>query len=299
MPGIDHYAKANEMAAQMLQAQSGGSDGDTLTPEQQQAAIQQGEQQAAADLAAQGAESPAAPATEPTVPPDPAAPAAPAASAAPVAPAPDPNAAILAQLGFNDVGSMATKFKENAQALSAALTQLDQMAALEKALENEDDLDPKDPRYEIKKAMREEYGPLYENMKNDIRNRSVRDAWVKDAEGLADLGEIESEVNEYVMAHPELSMDKGGLKTAYHAVRSGKYRSPEKLLSDPEFQKQAAANPVISEAVIKAYLTKIAAAGESLPKSIDGSGGTPLTGKAAPVKNTNQAYEAAKKMLGM
>ena len=57
------------------------------------------------------------------------------------------------------------------------------------------------------------------------------------------------EIAEYILAHPEYSIEEDGLERAYNAVRAAKYRSDEELLGDPESVKRLAADPRVKNAV--------------------------------------------------
>ena len=89
------------------------------------------------------------------------------------------------------------------------------------------------------------------------------------------------------------------LRRAYDGVRSRKYRSEEQLFADKDFIERAASNEKVKEAVIQAYLTQAARNGESVPASIAGGGGVPLTGKKQPPNSMQQAKDGLARMLGM
>ena len=271
-----------------LQSQGGGP-GVEISPEQQQAAIDAGAQQAQADTQGQPADAGA-----------PAAPQQPAAPEAPAQPQVDPSAEALASVGFQSVDELIQAFVQQGQAASQMQTQLRQLAGLQKAMENTDELDPKDPQYELRKAIRETIGPLAEEMTAQARNRAVQGAWAEAAKGFPDIGEMDKDIAAYLAENPDLSIDPSGLQQAYHAVRSKKYIPEGKMLEDPKFIEKAAANPAIRDAVIKSYLSALQR-GDAVPPSVGGGGGgsVPLTGPKEGPKTMDDAKSRMKAFLGV
>lgn len=212
--------------------------------------------------------------------------------------APDPDAQMLQELGFESVSQLVDAFRRVAASEIQMKDTLTQMLALQKAQQNEEELDPNDPSYTVKKAIREEMAPLYEKMKDDTRNRLVRDAWGKSAAGMSDLNDFMPDISEIFKANPDLAVSEDGLQRAYDSVRSKKYRSKEQLLDDPEFIKEAAKNDKIKNAVLEAHLGEIARNGDVIPASIDEGGGVPLTGKKKSVSGLDQAKSQLLKILG-
>lgn len=247
-----------------------------LTPEAQQQAYEQGAQMAQADAqvqAEQGAD-------------------APAQQGQPVA------SQAYAQLGFGSVDELAAAYQQLSQKHEMSMQQLGQLVALQKAVENEDELNPNAPDYAIKRAIREEMAPLYEKMRDDARNKLVQDAWGKSALEMPDLQEFMADIAAYLKEQPELAVREEGLRRAYDTVRSRKYKSEATMMNDPEFIARAAGNEKIKKAVLEAHLGEIARNGDSLPAGIDEGGGTPLTGKKKTPSSMDQAKAGLIAMLG-
>ncbi len=92
------------------------------------------------------------------------------------------------------------------------------------------------------------------------------------AGSLRDLEALLPEIAEYILAHPEYSIEEDGLERAYNAVRAAKYRSDEELLGDPESVKRLASDPRVKNAVLVAHLAETYRAGRDLPAFISGGG---------------------------
>ena len=222
-----------------------------------------------------------------------------AAAAAPAEPAPDPNAAILAEHGFNSVEEMANAFKEVTAQSGQWKDMLSQLLAFQQALDNQSEVEPEDPLNTVKKAVREEMSPIYEKLQREAQNKIVQEAWGKDAKNMPDLTDMMPEITAFIQEHPELAIANDGLSRAYHSVRSAKYKPESKMLEDADFIKRMASNEKVKDAVIKEYLAAAAKNGEGVPTSISGGGSVPLTGKKQPPNSMDQAKKGLAQMLGM
>ena len=270
-----------EALEQFRQGLAADDNQQQLSEDQQQAALDEGAAMAQADQNAEGAD---------------ASQAAPDAPVEPAQPASDPNAEALSSVGFGSVQELVDAFTQKSEEFDAVKETLDKLLAFEKAVGNENDLDPGDPNYEIKSAVRKELEPALAPIRADARNRMVQLAWGKDAKTMPDLESLNAEIGEYLQKNPKLSLDDDGLRRAYDAVRSSKYRPEDDLLADPEFQKRAISNEAIKKAIIEAHLAEVAKNGD-LPASISSGGASPLTGKRDSVKTISDASKKALAML--
>ena len=213
-------------------------------------------------------------------------------------PAPDPNAAILEEIGVKDVGELARLYKELSGQTEEYKGMLSQLLAFQQALDNKSELEPDDPLNTVKKAVREEMAPIYEKLQREAQNKIVQAAWGKDAKNMPDLMDMMPEITAFIQENPELSVSNDGLRRAYEGVRSKNYKSEKQLFEDAKFIERAAANPKIKDAVIKEYLMTAAKSGEGIPNSIGGGGNVPLTGKKEPPSSMDQAKKALLQKLG-
>lgn len=261
-----------------------------LTPEQ--------EAEFMSKLGAPSEEQPS-PEAQPPVEDNPASAPVDAAAAAPATPAVDPNAAILAEHGFNSLEEMANAFKEITGQSNQYKEMLSQILAFQQALDNQSEIEPDDPLNTVKKAVREEMAPIYEKMQREAQNKLVQEAWGNDAKNMPGLTDMMPEITAFIQEHPELAIANDGLSRAYHTVRSRKYKPESEMLEDKEFIKRMASNDKIKDAVIKEYLAAAAKNGEGVPPSIGGGGNVPLTGKKQPPNSMDQAKKGLAQMLGM
>lgn len=246
-----------------LESQGGVPDDGALTPEQQQEAIQEGAQMAAAD-----AQNGALPAAD-----------APAGNDAAAQQA-NADAQALSQLGFGSIDELINAYRETNRKVGEMQDMLTEIAAVQQALDNEEQLDPNDPDARFKQIVRDQMKPLLDSKKADARNRLVQEKWQSsEAARAADLSDLMPDIQAYLKANPRYAVDEDGLQRAYDAVRSKKYVSKETLMNDPEFLKQVVGNEQVQNAVIEGYLQKIARNGEAAPQTITDGGSTPLTAK--------------------
>jgi hypothetical protein len=253
-----------------------------LTPEQQQAAIQQGADMAAQDLASAGATPPAG------------APVAPVDSGAAGGLSPE----IMEEFGVSSIEELVAALREASGKSGEYKQMLTDLLAFSKAKNNQQQLDPSDPMHSVKAAIREEMGPVLDELGRKAKNKIVQDAWGEAAKEMPDLMDLQGDIAEYIKKYPELAVDENGLRRAYDGVRSQKYRSEDALLDDDEFVKKAAANEKVKNAVLSAHLNEIARNGEPTPPSIGEVGGTPLAGAKAAPDNMEKAKRGLLSMLG-
>lgn len=280
--------KPEDVQAFMANLPQGGGPEEDIPPVQQDQAMQEGAAMAEADIAAQEADASGAPG-EP-IEGQPPAPAAPAAPAAPVVPE------AVTALGFSTPEDMAAAYEQLSQQTQEMREQLEQIVAMQQAIDTEETLDPKAPDYMAKKTFREMMGPFYDKLKTEARNKLVQGAWAKDAAGMPDLDAFNADISEFFRENPALAVDTTGLRQAYHAARSKKFRSEDQLFGDPEFIKKAASNKAIADAVMKAQMLNVAGTGD-VPQGVDG-GGIPLTGKKQAPKTIKDANAAVRALLG-
>lgn len=263
-----------------LQSQGGVPEGGALTPDQQQQAIQEGAQMAAAD-----AQNGAVPGAD-----------APANGQDQAAQQQNADAQLLSQLGFGSVDELANAFREAAKNASEMRDMLTHITAIQQAAGNEEQLDPNNPDDRARIIARQEMKPLLDKEMANARNRLVQEKWnASDAAKAADLAELMPDIQAYLQKNPRYAVDEDGLQRAYDAVRSGRYRSEKALMDDPEFLKRVASDEQVKKTVIEDYLQDIARNGEAVPQSISEGGSTPLTGK----KQVSGMENAKQKLLSM
>jgi hypothetical protein len=222
-----------------------------------------------------------------------------AAAAEPVAePAPDPNAALLEQVGAGSVEELVKLYNEATGQSNQYKEMLSQILAFQQALDNQGEIDPDDPLNTVKKAVREEMAPIYEKLQREAQNKMVQEAWGKDAKNMPDLTDMMPEITAFIQEHPDLAVANDGLARAYHGVRSRKYKPESEMLKDKDFIERMASNEKIKDAVIKEYLATAARNGDGVPASIAGGGNVPLTGKKQPPNSMDQARKGLMQMLG-
>lgn len=264
-----------------LESQGGVPDGGALSPEEQQQAIQEGAQMAAAD--AQNGTMPGADAP---------------AEGQAAAQQEDANAQALSQLGFGSMDELVNAYKEASRTASEMRDMLTQISAIQQAVDNGEQLDPNDPDARFKQLIDSRMKPLLDSKKAEARNRLVQEKWrASDAAKAADLSNLMPEIQAYLTANPRYAVDEDGLQRAYDAVRSKMYKSEDTLTNDPEFLKRMADNEQIRKMVIEDHLQQIARNGEAVPQSITDGGSTPLTGKKT-VSGMEQAKQKLLSMLG-
>ena len=230
----------------------------------------------------------------------PTAPAAPVDSGAPAEAQPDPQAAILAELGVSSVEELAERYRERDGKATEYKDMLAQLLAYQQALDNEAELDPtSDPLDSVKRAVREEIKPLYDKVQADARNKVVQEAWGKDAKDMPDIADVMPEIAQFISEHPDLAVANDGLRRAYDSVRSRKYKTEAQMLEDSEFIKRMAANEKVRDAVLQSHLSEIARSGETVPNSIGAGGDIPLTGQKQAPDSMQQAKKGLAQMLGL
>ena len=168
--------------------------------------------------------------------------------------APSADADALARSGFDSVQALLDAYEASQAQLGEAAEALRRLNAMLRALQNGEELTPEKPE---ERAIR------------------VQKAWKGSAAGMRDLEALLPEIAEYILAHPEYSIEEDGLERAYNAVRAAKYRSDEELLGDPESVKRLAADPRVKNAVLVAHLAEVYRSGRELPAFIAGGGSIP------------------------
>lgn len=263
-----------------LESQGGVPDGGALSPEEQQQAIQEGAQMAAAD-----AQNGSVPGAEPPV-----------EQSGAAAQQESADAQALSQLGFSSMDELVNAYRETMRTQSELREMLTNLVAVQQAAGNEEQLDPNNPDDRMAAIARREMQPLLEKQKADIRNRLIQEKWsASEAAKAADLSNLMPEIQAYLTANPKYAVDEDGLQRAYDAVRSKRYRSEEALMNDPDFLKRAASNEQVYKEVIEDYLQKMARNGEAVPQPITDGGSTPLSGK----KTVSGMENARQKLLSM
>ena len=166
----------------------------------------------------------------------------------------DADKAALKDSGFASVQALLEAYEASQAQLNEAIEALKRLNALARALENGRAIEPETP---------------------EAHSGRVQKAWKARAGALRDLEALLPEIAEYILAHPERSLEEDGLERAYDAVRAAKYRSDEELLGDPESVKRLAADPRVKNAVLVAHLAETYRAGRDLPAFIAGGGSIP------------------------
>jgi hypothetical protein len=212
---------------------------------------------------------------------------------------PDPNAAILAELGVSSIEELVERYKEREGKANEYKDMLAQLLAYQQALDNEATLEPTDPLNSVKQAVREEIKPLYEKVEADARNKIVQEAWGKDAKEMPDIADVMPEITQFIAEHPELAVANDGLRRAYDSVRSAKYKTEAQMLADDEFVKRMASNEKVRDAVLKSHLAEIARNGENIPNSIGSGGEIPMSGQKQAPNSMQQAKKGLAQMLGL
>ncbi len=179
--------------------------------------------------------------------------------------------AALEGSGFTSVQALLKAYETSQAQLNEAIEALKRLNALARALENGQAVEPETP---------------------EARSSRVQKAWKARVGAMRDLEALLPEIAEYILAHPERSLEEDGLERAYDAVRAAKYRSDEELLGDPESVKRLAADPRVRNAVLVAHLAETYRAGRDLPAFIAGGGSIP----AAPDSQTDGMKQARAKL---
>ena len=183
----------------------------------------------------------------------------------------DPDAEALRRSGFDSVQALLEAYEQSQASLREAEDSVRQLTVLIKALENGEQLEPDTP---------------------EERGRRVQETWKRRAGVMRDLEKLLPEMAEYILAHPAFALEEDGLDRAYDAVRAGKYRSEEELLSDPDAVKRLSADPRVKSAVLTAHLAQVYHTGRDLPAFIAAGGGIP-----APADKPEDGLAAARTKL--
>lgn len=295
MAGFQLPEESRQKFMQALQTQGGGPV-EGLSPEQQQQIVNQGAQAAAADMGGQGgADTP--PAEAPQGEPAPQQPGAPAIPAS-VQGQDQQVTEALRNIGVGSVQELIEKFMAISEGFGQLKDEHEQLLGFRQAINNTEELDPKDPDYGTKKVFREMLGPVADEFTKTAKLKLLAEAWNLDARGLADAEELMPEINAHIQKNPGLSQDPTGFRQAYNAVKAGKHRSEDQLFADPSFIEKASKHPEIMKAVTKAYLENLARNGE-VPPAVGQGGNTPFSGAPAKPKTVAEANAALGRLLGV
>lgn len=210
------------------------------------------------------------------------------------------DSARLAEYGFGSLDELLGAYERVQGTVTELRGMLSQLLDVRRAEQNAAQLDMRHPAYRLRRSVEEELRPLREQTEQAARNRLVQKDWQESAAQMADLEGLMPEIAAYIMEHPRYAQESDGLKRAYDAVRSGKYRDEEELLDDPQFIERAAGNGKIREAVMRAWMEQIKRTGTGVQSigAAAGVGMTPLTQKKN-VTGMEQAKKRLEAMLGV
>lgn len=207
---------------------------------------------------------------------------------------------LLAEYGFADVREVLAAYERTQAAVMELKGMLNHLLDMEKAERAAAELDAKHPEYAVRRQIEAELRPMREEMARVMKNRMIQRDWQDSAAQMKDLERMLPEIAEYIMRNPKYAGESDGLRRAYDAVRSGKYRDEEELLLDPAFIDRMAGDGRVREAVLKAHLEEIRRGG-GVPQSVGAgaeAGKTPLTGRK-PITGMDQAKKRLEAMLGV
>ena len=207
--------------------------------------------------------------------------------------------ALLNEAGFEDVSALLEAWKRTRTAVQELRGMLEQLTALEQADRTAAELDAMHPEYAVRRRIEMELKPMREQARQAARSRMIQQDWQDSAAEMDNLERLLPEIAEYIMRNPRYAGESDGLRRAYDAVRSAKYRDEEALLTDPEFIGRMAASEPIREAVLRAHLSEIRRSGR-VPQAVGvgaESGKTPVT-ERKPVTGMEQAKKRLEAALG-
>jgi len=192
----------------------------------------------------------------------------------------------LSEYGFESMDHLLEEYERLQGTVSELRGMLAQLLDMHKAAQN---------------AARLDMQPEFEQTRQSMKNRLIQKDWQDSAAQMNGLERLLPEIADYIMEHPQYAQESDGFRRAYDAVRSGKYRDEEELLSDPQFIQRAAGSEKVREAVMRACLEQIRRSGSSIVQSVGASesvGKTPLTGRR-PVTGMQQAKKRLEALLGV
>jgi len=207
---------------------------------------------------------------------------------------------LLQAYGFESIRDIAEAYERTQATVAELKEMLNRLLALEKAERTAAELDVRHPEYAVRRQIDLELRPMREEMNRAAKNRLIQKEWQDSAVKMQDLERLLPEIADYIMRNPKYAGEGDGLRRAYDAVRSGKYRNEEDMLLDPAFIERMAGDERVREAVLKAHLEEIQR-GSGIPQSIGAgaeAGKTPLTGRK-PITGMDQAKKRLEAMLGV
>ncbi len=208
-------------------------------------------------------------------------------------------ARLLAGYGFESVQELAEAYRNVSAAVEELRGMLRRLLDMEKAAQNAEMMDPRDPERAGRYRM-DELESMRRELRQAARNRLIQKDWQDSALEMQNLERLLPEMAEYILRNPRYAQESDGLMRAYDAVRSAKYRDEESMLTDPEFVERMAGDERVREAVIKEHLGRILR-GEQVPQSVGMGvvgGKTPMTGRK-PISGMKQAHARLSAMLGV
>ncbi len=209
------------------------------------------------------------------------------------------DAARLKEYGFGSVGEMLEQYERMQGTVAELKRMLSRLLSLEKAERTAAELDVMHPEYAVRRSISMELEPMREEARAAARNRMIQHQWQDSARGMHDIEKLLPQIAEYIMRNPKYASEEDGLRRAYDAVRSEKYRDEEELLGDPAFIERVLKNDQVREAVIRAHMEEIRRSG-GVPQSVGAGargGKTPLT-ERKPITAMEQAKKRLEAMLG-
>lgn len=205
---------------------------------------------------------------------------------------------LVKEYGFESVQQMAEAYEKMQAAVSELRGMLKKLLDMDQAERAAAQLDAAHPEYGVRRQIEEDLRPMREEMRTAARNRLIQRDWQDSAADMYDLELLLPEIAEYILRNPRYAGESDGLRRAYDAVRSGKYRAEDELLSDPGFIERMAGNELVKEAVLRAHLEEIRKGGR-IPQAVGAgqeSGKTPLTGRK-PITGMEMAKKRLEAML--
>lgn len=201
---------------------------------------------------------------------------------------------LLNEHGFENATQLLEAWQRTQAAVTELREMLERLTALEQADRTAAELDPMHPEYAVRRRIELELRPMREQAKQATRNRMIQQDWKESAVEMQDLEQMLPEIAEYIMRNPRYAGESDGLRRAYDAVRSAKYRDEDAMLDDPEFISRMASDKRIREEVLRAHLDEIRKTG-NVPQAVGVDaerGKTPMT-----TKRSVNGMEQAKKRL--
>lgn len=206
----------------------------------------------------------------------------------------------LREYGFDSVQELLEAWQKTRAAVAELKEMLEQLTHMEQAERTAAELDAVHPDYAVRRQIELELRPMREQARQAARKRLIQQEWTDSAAGMQDLERLLPEIAEYIMRNPRYADEADGLRRAYDAVRSAKYRDEEAMTADPEFIARMAGNEQIRRAVLRGHLEEVYRGG-MLPQAVGmgmETGKTPMTGRK-PITGMEQAKKRLEAMLGV